>query len=239
MKKPRKEVNINININVEEKNDITTQVAVIMDKSGSMGTVQKATIDGFNEYISTLKKKKGSYLVSLTYFDTEVEKYFTQVPINEVKKLTKEDYQTGGMTALYDGVGQTITALKRKVKDNTPVLVVIMTDGGENASREYDQRKIANLIKDQEKEGWTFVFIGANQDSWATAQTFGLTSVNNVVNFNATEKGVKSLFRGLGEGTTAYTASTIDLARSGAIGAQLNNSNFFSHELKTNIENSK
>jgi hypothetical protein len=210
-----------------------------MDKSGSMESIRDATIDGFNEYITTLKTKGGDYEVTLTYFDTEITSLFTRVPITEVKKLTREDYGPTGMTALYDGVGQTVDTLKKKVKVNTPVLVVIITDGGENSSKEYSQNNIAKLIKEQEKAGWTFVFIGANQDSWATAQTFGLTSNANVVNFNATEKGTKSLFKNLGEGTIMYASTADSLARSGAVGAELYNASFFSSDLKANIENSK
>ena len=239
MKRQKKDVVVNININVQKETVKTTQVAVIMDKSSSMGGIQEATIDGFNEYIDTLKNKGGDYDVTLTYFDTETEQAFIKVPINKVKKLTKKDYQPNGMTALYDGVGQTVDALKKKVEKDTPVLVVVITDGGENSSTEYTQNNIAKLIKEQEKAGWTFVFIGANQDSWATAQTFGLTSKANVVNFNATEKGTKSLFRGLGEGTIMYASTAnADLAR-GAVGADLYNASFFSSDLKANIENSQ
>jgi von Willebrand factor type A domain len=217
----------------------TTQVAIVMDKSGSMDSIRESTISGFNEYIDTLKSKGGDYDVTLTYFDTSIEQAFVKVPISKVRKLTASSYRPGGMTALYDGVGQTIDSLKEKVSKDTPVLLVIITDGGENSSKEYNQRRVADLIKSREKEGWTFVFIGANQDSWATAQTFGLTSMSNVVNFNATAGGTKSLFRGLGEGTVMYSSVADAAVSRGAVGAELSNSSFFSNELKANIENSK
>jgi von Willebrand factor type A domain len=241
MKKQKKDVVVNININVQEKKpDVITQVAVVMDKSGSMGSIQQATIDGFNEYIDTLRSKGDNYEVSLTCFDTEITRPFVRVPIKKVQKLTREDYIPGGMTALLEGVGVTIETLQKKVEKNTPVLVVVITDGGENASdMKWRGDRLPKLIKEREKAGWTFVFIGANQDSWATAQTFGLTSMDNVVNFNATEKGAKALFRGLGNETIAYTASSLDAIRSGAQGEQLVNTSFFSASTKQSIEGSK
>jgi uncharacterized protein YegL len=234
------EFNFNINVVGEQKEwKPTTQVAIVMDKSSSMGTIRGSTISGFNEYIDTLKQKGEYCEVTLTYFDTETEQAFVKIPIKKVKNLTEDSYIPSGMTALYDGVGETIDALDKKVKGNTPVLVVIITDGGENSSKEYTQRQVAAMIKKQEKKGWTFVFIGANQDSWATAQSFGLTSVQNVVNFNATDKGTKSLFRGMADATIMYARTAdSDLSR-GLTGAQLTNSSFFSQEVKTSIENSK
>ena len=236
--KKDKNVNINININVHKEKP-KTQVAVIMDRSSSMESIQKATVDGFNEYIDTLKKKGGDYEVSLTFFDTETERAYTKTSLQKVNKLTEDTYKPNGWTALYDGVGETIEDLKRNTDEGAPALIVIITDGGENSSKKFDQRRIADLIKAQEKNGWTFIFIGANQDSWATAKTFGLTSTQNVVNFNATARGANAMFKGLGSSNIAYMSRTEQRVNAGLRGSSLNDSSFFDASTQASIENTK
>jgi len=148
-------------------NKKVTHVNFILDMSGSMMDVWESTISGFNEYLDNLKRdKKNDYRVSLTLFDDQIEKPYIDAPINEVEHLTKETYKPRGMTALYDAVCKTINGVKNDEKN----IVVIMTDGGENASQEYktpDFIKIKNGL--DAGKNWTFVFLGANQDAWGVA----------------------------------------------------------------------
>lgn len=190
-----------------------TMVNFILDRSGSMYSVAGATISGFNEYIQTLKqnkKKSDKIYVSLTLFDTDVETVYTAIPIEEVKDLTKKTYQPNGMTALYDAVMLTVKEGQKsfgEIKGKKKSLVVIMTDGEENSSKEYKTKDLKKVIEELQKEDWTFTFLGANQDSWTTTADWGI-SRGNIANYsNANAKGVGNVFRSLGRDTAFYSMS--------------------------------
>ena len=186
-----------------------TLVNFILDKSGSMSSVQDSTISGFNEYVDTLKKDGNKYSFSLVFFDTEVKQTYNNKPIKEVEKMTRENYIPDGMTALYDAVCKTIKDVQGTVKDNQKVLTVIMTDGEENSSKEYSQAQLKSLIADMEKTGkWSFVFLGANQDSWANAQKIGVSQMNTS-NFAATDAGVKMAMHTMAANTRAFAGNDL------------------------------
>lgn len=176
------------------------KIHMIVDKSGSMGMVRDATISGINEYITGL----GSGEVTLTLFDTLVE-VKKPTKIKEWTPLTHETYVPSGMTALYDAVCYT---LKNATDTKGKNLVVIMTDGQENSSKEYSQREMKKLVEDLTSKGnWTFVFLGANQDAYAEAQKYGIPTAN-AVTFNATPTGSSASFDILRGATMAYAASS-------------------------------
>lgn len=201
-----------------------TIVTFILDKSGSMGSCVDATISGYNEYIGTLKKDtKSAYDFSLTLFDTEVEARHIAVPIGEVPELTHKTYRPDGMTALYDAVMKTVNSVEKEA-EKAKVLCIIMTDGGENASKEYTQSNLSNKVKELEKTGkWSFVFLGANQDSWANASALGF-SVSNVSNYSQTSAGITRAFQTMAVNTSSFAG-----------GAGGNTANFFSQDDKDNL----
>ena len=208
---------------MKKQQSTTTKVNFILDESGSMEMVRDATISGFNEYINSLKKKtKGEILFNLVTFNTESTQVYENEPLKKVK-LTKENYQPDGMTALYDAVVNTIEKVAKHDDEKTANLVVIMTDGEENSSREHNQACVRDLVSKLEKRGnWTFVFLGANQDSWATTASLGLAAGNTINWDNSNVKGVMVSFRGLAGSTVAYCAS--------AGTGNLSTSNFFKAE---------
>lgn len=181
-----------------------TLVNFILDKSGSMDSVKKATISGFNEYLQTLKKDGNKYSFSLTLFDTMVETPYTNEDIKNVDDLTDKTYLPSGGTALYDAACATIAKVEKKVKKNQKVLTIIMTDGEENSSQEYSEKELKAKIAELEKTSkWSFVFLGANQDSWATAQKFGIAQMN-VANFGSNTRGVGASFVTMAANTSAF-----------------------------------
>jgi len=184
----------------------TTIVNFILDKSGSMSSIQDATISGFNEYLQTLRKdKKSNYEFTLTLFDTDVTLQVEGENVKDVRDLDRGSYKPDGMTALYDAVCQTIS--KTKPKKGQKALVIIMTDGQENSSKEYTHLNMRDMIKEREKSGnWTFVYLGANQDSYAVASSFGI-STGNTANFHATSAGAGATMRAMATATTAYACS--------------------------------
>lgn len=153
-----------------------TIVALIQDKSGSMSSRRQTTIEGANEYITTLRKEaEGEVLLTLTQFDTRVTDVFSAKPLTDVKTFTSADYVPGGMTALHDAIGRTVRSTERAERNDDRVLVVVMTDGLENSSREWNKDTILSLIEEKRADGWEFVYLGAGEESWAGGKSLGFT----------------------------------------------------------------
>ncbi len=206
-----------------------TNIHFVLDKSGSMGVVCDSTISGFNEYVQTLKNdKKSKYNFTLTLFDTEVSNKYLNKPLKDVKKLTKKTYEPSGMTALYDAACMTIEKARKKFNKKDKNIVVVMTDGEENSSKEYTQKDFKKLVKTVEKDkNWTFVYLGANQDAWLNAEKFGF-SRGCTVNLVQTNAGTQSAFRNVADASMSLSSSS-----------SLSTKEFFSQEQKEAIENSK
>lgn len=212
----------------EKANKSPTVVNFILDKSGSMESMKDAVISGFNEYVGNLHKQK-NLLFSFTLFDSnEIEKRYVAEPIKTVATLTRDTFVPGSATPLYDAICETIKEASEKLDkdyEKYASLVVIMTDGMENSSSKYTMQDFVKLKNELEKKGnWTFVFMGANQDAWATAQKYGF-SVGNTLNWTASSDGAKSAMRSLSENTVMY-ASAMSGTRGGS--GMLNTTNFFS-----------
>ncbi len=164
---------------------------IIIDESGSMQSIKKAAIDSVNETIQTIrsaqkKHEAQEHYVSLVTFNDNVKTVYECVPADEIKELTAETYQPDCCTALYDAMGISLNALHKKVAEDDKVLVTVVTDGYENASKEYSGKAIKALVDELKGEGWVFAYIGANQDVEAVAATISIT---NVMNFETTSIG--------------------------------------------------
>lgn len=211
---------------------LTTLVSFILDRSGSMEAIKEATISGFNEYINGLKKQeKGKMLFSLTTFDTEsIDQIYDQVPIKQIEPLTDKTYDPRSGTPLYDATVDTIEKLAEKVDKieiKPAVLVAIMTDGEENSSKEHDANCLKDLIKKLERQGnYTFVYLGANQDSWTIAQKFGIQK-GNIANWTANATGINNAFMAMATSTVNYSNIMADNSNKGIA---LNASKFFNKE---------
>lgn len=175
-----------------------TLINFVLDETGSMLEVKDQTIRGFNEYIKTLQNQRnGLCLLSLTKFNSDkVEVVYVAKPVGEVELLTANTYQPAQLTPLYDAVGQTIRAAEQKARREQNVLVVIMTDGEENDSKEFTREGIFQMIKEkQEKHNWTFVYLGAVQDAWLVGQKLGLHR-GNVIAYARAKTGEAMAFAG-------------------------------------------
>lgn len=183
-------------------------VNIVLDKSGSMHACLDATITGFNEYLQTLKKEAGDVHVTLTQFDSDkIDVVYNNRPLKEVKDLTRDNYVPGAMTPLYDAIGLTIKKAD-KVKDVTKICVII-TDGYENASREYDLKAIKKLVQDREKKDWRFMYLGANQDAWNVSGEMGI-SRGNAATYTQTDLGTRAAFMAAAGGTSAMYMAVQD-----------------------------
>ena len=179
----------------------------VLDETGSMGICRDATISGFNEYVNELKKRPESLLFTLTKFNSsKVEVVYAAEPINKIDDLTPETYHPEHNTPLYDAVARTIKATEERlsqIKGKPSVLCVIQTDGQENASKEYTLAQIRDLIDAKTKEGWTFAFLGADQDAWVVGQSIGVP-VMNTMSYTGDSVGTKQAMATLGAATTSY-----------------------------------
>lgn len=180
-------------------------IAFILDRSGSMQSVKGATISGFNEYVDNLKRDDPDATFSLTLFDTGGIDTDKARKARDVAALDDKTYKPRANTPLYDAVGQVVS----ESQDNadTAYLVVILTDGQENSSREYDRKKLAALIKEKEATGrWTFVYLGSNQDAWAEAAAFG-AHAGATMSYAAGAQGMRSAYATASAGTSNWSAA--------------------------------
>jgi hypothetical protein len=162
-------------------NNNLTEIAFVLDRSGSMQSLVEPAITGFNRLLREQQQEPGSARFTLALFDDQYEVPFHSVPIAEVVELDTTTYVPRGSTALLDAIGRTIDELGAKLAA-TPeadrpgqVIVAILTDGEENASHRYTWRDIAARIRHQTRNyQWKFLFLGANQDAIATASKMSI-----------------------------------------------------------------
>lgn len=168
---------------------------LVLDASGSMERIKGKTISCINEYIQSLQPQgKACHMSLVTFSSNGIVAVCDNIPVKDVPKLSDTNYRTSGGTPLLDAVGKTIKEIQEgnnHSKEKPDVLFIVMTDGEENSSREYSQRQIIDLIGEMEKSGWTFVYLGANQDSWSNASRMGYASSRNVADYAATSMGVE------------------------------------------------
>lgn len=162
------------------KNNIT-EIVFILDKSGSMAGFEADTIGGFNATIEKQKKEDGRAYVSTVLFDNNTEVLHDRVPLEQIEPMTDKDYCVGGCTALLDAIGGAIHHVGNIHKYARPedvpehTVIIITTDGMENASVNYNSRKVKEMIERQrEKYGWEFIFLAANIDAVETAENIGI-----------------------------------------------------------------
>lgn len=173
----------------------------LLDRSGSMNVIAEYVVQGFDEFIAEQRKEKGNATMTLVQFDDEDihDVVFDARPLAEVKSIAGR-FRPRGMTPLHDAVALLLDRaeahLRQSGADPADQLVVIYTDGHENASRRWTAPAIFERIEGLRKAGWTFVFNGANQDSYATGSAIGVVK-GNTSNFTASPTGVLASHRGL------------------------------------------
>jgi len=202
---------------------LKSRVAILLDSSSSMNSIRDEVIDAFNEQVTTLKTDENELptKVSLVTFGSKVNDpiLWNRRP-SRLEPLTEDTYKPSGMTALYDGMGTTIDRLNQLPEANdedTNFLVVVISDGAENNSKEYQSSFLKKRIQELEKSGrWEFSYIGANQDMLTVSRDLGI-KLDSTFAFNATSDGVTSMSKTYANATSSYRGKL----KKGIVGASM------------------
>lgn len=169
---------------------------IVLDESGSMDDIREQALTGVNETIQTIRQAQkenpaDNQMLSFVTFDQgghrpDVRLIIDNQKIEYIQDVKPEQYNPYGMTPLYDAMGESITRLQKVVKEGDHVLITVVTDGYENASRHYTGAMIKELVDSLSAKGWVFTYIGANQDSARTAKGLGIKCT---MDFQATIEG--------------------------------------------------
>ncbi len=191
----------------EEMSSEVTELVFILDRSGSMGSMTKEAIGGFNAFLEEQKKLPGEAKLTLVLFDHEYSVICSGKNIKEVEPLTEETYVPRGTTALLDAVGRTLDDVGKRVnsvshdcaacgagKKSTKVMVAILTDGLENASKDYKKTRINEMIAHHKKDhDWHCMFLAANQDAFSEGSSLGVLH-NMSMNYTMDSAGFTKSF---------------------------------------------
>jgi hypothetical protein len=192
LKKTKKKTKVKAKLKIKKN-----YLMMVLDESGSMAGIKPQAISAFNEQVATARESKGKLevAVSLVKFSDETKVVFNNVNINKVEDLNEETYTPNGFTAMYDGVGKAFEILNAQPDINDPnvtVLVLVISDGLENASKLYNSSKVADLVKQSQATGrWTFTYAGANQDLTQVAASLNIP-LGNVTSFQASAAGMSA-----------------------------------------------
>lgn len=179
------------------------EIVAILDRSGSMCSILTDAIGGFNQFLAEQKALPGEALLTMVLFDDKYEVPVAAYPVTHVNPLTPATFSPRGMTALYDAVGRALTELEHRNPERA--VVVILTDGHENASREYTQPTVKAKITAAEARGWSVLYLAANQDAFAVGGAIGVKA-GNTANFANTGAGVRSAYATATTATASYRA---------------------------------
>jgi hypothetical protein len=202
-----------------------TDITIILDRSGSMASVAEDTIGGFNRFLKDQKAAPGTACITLHQFDDRHDTIMSEKNVHDAPDLTPETFVPRGWTALLDAIGKGVVDTGERMKKAGDavaqhVVFVIITDGMENASKEYTHQKVNEMITHQrDKYKWEFVFLGANQDAIqvggsigvgaANSMTYAANAVGTAQAFASTGKNLRSMRAG-GQSTMAYSQDDRD-----------------------------
>jgi uncharacterized protein YegL len=187
-----------------------TEIICIVDRSGSMESVQTEAINGFNTFLAEQKKLPGKATMTYVQFDDQYELVHNGKPIQDVPPLTADTFQPRGWTALLDAIGKTLKdvgiRLGKTPEEQRPgkVIVVILTDGQENKSTEYNNHQIKTMIEHQTKKySWQFIYLGANQNAFAVGQMMGIQAAA-CASYIGDSKGTSRAYKGISNAVSSY-----------------------------------
>lgn len=187
-------------------------ISVVLDRSGSMAHIADDIVGGFNQFLHEQRQREGDARLTLVQFDSDdpFEVLIDGRDLRDVHDLTREQYRPRGMTPLLDAVGRIIlrtdnevAARARTGEAEEDQIVVIVTDGLENASTEHTRPGVFELIEKRRGQGWVFVFLGADQDAYAEGTGVGVSGYN-ARNWEKSKAGVAKMWREVESSTSLH-----------------------------------
>ena len=174
-----------------------TEVFFVLDASGSMYSLRDDTIGGLNAFVDAQRKVKGKCRVTVRQFNDESFVTHDNIKLKKFPTLVAGDYTPSGCTALYDAIGHTIAHIEKTHGVEKPkIIVVIVTDGWENASKEWTHEGVQRALADH--DDWEVVFLGANIDSKAVASSIGVAA-HKTMDYSATVIGTQSMYESVSQ----------------------------------------
>ena len=197
----------------EEESDRPVHVSFLIDRSGSMSGLESDVVDGFNGFVAKQRAHSGACTLSLVQFDSNdpFEVIHDAVPVDKVPDLDPDQYEPRGATPLLDALGTLVEAADDRLAGldhEEDQIVTVFTDGLENASRHWTRADLFDLIAARKDAGWTFVFMGANQDSYAEGGMLGVDA-GSIQDFRGDAQGVRHAFGSLDRAVGEYRSATI------------------------------
>ena len=186
----------------------TDEIVCIVDRSGSMKKIREDAQGGLNAFIKE-QADLGEANLTIVEFDNQVDTVCDQVNINEAEEYT---LKPRGMTALLDAIGMVVGDADKYNTDDGKTIVVIVTDGGENSSREWKRDAIFNLITERKEAGWEFLFLASNQDAISVGHSYGFAAEDSL-SFGNNSRGIAAGT----ETATAYVGSLRTMSKTDAL----------------------
>jgi len=193
-------------------NQTPVHISVVLDRSGSMAQIADDVVGGFNTFLDAQRKTEGKARVTLVQFNGQhpFEVLIDSESLDKVRDLDPARYMPRGNTPLYDATGRMIakidTEIGARADAGKPIedqVVVIVTDGFENASREFSGKMISDLIEARRGRAWTFVFLGADERTFEESEAIGVSSANTA-RWAATGEGTAAMFASVSKETTTF-----------------------------------
>lgn len=188
-----------------------TEIIAIIDRSGSMASIVADAIGGFNTFLADQQTVDGEGRMTLVLFDDKFVLGYQAQPLDQAPQLDTRSFVPRGATALLDAIGRTINEQGARIEAEAwadKVVVCILTDGEENMSREYSPALVKQLVHEQEAKGWSFVFLAANQDAFATGMMYGFNAAHTM-NFAATAGGTQAAYADMSNVTRSLRSEDV------------------------------
>ena len=195
-------------------NTTPVHISVVLDRSGSMASIADDVVGGFNTFLAEQRKQDGGGRVTLVQFDGQdpFEVLIDGEDLDTVGDLDPARYIPRGNTPLYDAVGRMIAKVDAEILERAdaakPIedqIVVIVTDGYENSSREFSGKMLFDLIETRKGRAWAFVFLGADETTFEEGEAMGVSSANTA-QWDATREGTAAMFANVSQATSSYRA---------------------------------
>lgn len=186
-----------------------TEIISIIDRSGSMATIASDAIGGFNTFLKDQREVPGEGRMTVLLFDDRFETLYAGKSLKEAEPLTDKTFVPRGGTALLDAIGRTLNEQGARIKTDgwaDKVIVCILTDGQENQSREFTAPKIKEMVKHAESHGWSFIYLAANQDAFATGAAYGINAAHTQA-FAATGAGTQTAYASMSNTTRSLRSA--------------------------------